>query len=196
MNRIFIYLCSAFFLLSCWEEKYFVPKPRQYPRIDFPDRHYMDFEAGECPLLFHYPSYATVKKTVSFFEEDPIHPCWFDIEFGPFNGQLHCSYYTIGGLKDFDVLIDDAFKFAGKHDIKAHYRRESIISNEAGLGGILFEIDGPVASPLQFFVTDSVQHFFRASLYFRSKVNPDSMAPVHAFINDDVLEMIRSFRFK
>ena len=83
-----------------------------------------------------------------------------------------------------------------KHNIKANYRKETIIDNGHGVKGILFEIEGPVASPLQFYLTDEKDHFFRASLYFNSKVNPDSTAPVLKYLRSDIDTLIASFKWK
>ena len=84
-----------------------------------------------------------------------------------------------------------------KHNVKANYRSESIIENEdARLYGVLFEIDGPVAAPLQFYVTDSTSHFLRGSLYFNSQVNRDSVAPVYDFLKLDFERMMESFEWE
>jgi hypothetical protein len=50
---------------------------------------------------------------------------------------------------------------------------------------VLFVLEGPVATPLQFFVTDSVT-FTRGSLYFNHRPNPDSVAPVLARLESDL----------
>jgi gliding motility-associated lipoprotein GldD len=112
------------------------------------------------------------------------------------NASLYCSYYRITKDKSISALINDAFNIAGKHNIKANYRRETIIENKNGVKGILFDIEGPVASPVQFYLTDDKNHFFRASLYFNSKVNPDSTAPVLSFIKTDIDTLISTFRWK
>lgn len=184
------------FLISCKNEPVFAPKPRMYPRIINPDRNYVPFDKSYCDLTFLYPDYASIVQDTLFFEEKPLNPCWFDIEFTPFNGKLHCSYYPIESMDDFDELIKDAFTFADKHDIKANYRAETQLSGLNGTGGILFEIDGPVASPLQFFLTDTTNHFIRGSLYFNNQVNPDSMAPVHAFVGEEIKKMIETLEFQ
>ena len=107
------------------------------------------------------------------------------------------SYVPITSRKHFDGLVSDAFEMADKHNIKASYRQESAISNPEGqIHGLIFEIDGPVATPLQFFVTDSTQHFLRASLYFKSAVNRDSIAPVYAYLKEDVYGMIESMEWR
>ncbi len=107
------------------------------------------------------------------------------------------SYVPITSRKQFDGLVSDAFEMADKHNIKASYRQESAISKpEGNLHGLIFEIDGPVATPLQFFVTDSTQHFLRASLYFKSAVNRDSIAPVYAYLKEDIYGMIESMEWR
>jgi hypothetical protein len=45
-------------------------------------------------------------------------------------------------------------------------------------------------------LTDTTQHFFKASLYFEAKVNPDSLAPIFKFVEEDVNKMIQSFDWK
>ena len=79
---------------------------------------------------------------------------------------------------------------AGKHNVRAEFRKESIIEKPGNVNGLLFEISGPVASAIQFYVTDSINHFFRASLYFESHVNPDSTAPVLTFMKQDIFNII------
>ena len=55
---------------------------------------------------------------------------------------------------------------------------------------------GPVASQLQFFLTDTAeqQHFFRGALYFYTEANTDSLAPVYDFMRKDVERMIKGMR--
>jgi len=62
--------------------------------------------------------------------------------------------------------------------------------------GLLFEIDGPVASPIQFFLTDSTTHFLRGSLYFKDVVNRDSIQPVFEFVKEDLEVFFESFTWK
>jgi len=58
------------------------------------------------------------------------------------------------------------------------------------------EFTGRAASPLQFFLTDSTNHFLKASLYFNSKVNPDSIAPIAEFVKVDVAELINTLKWE
>ena len=70
------------------------------------------------------------------------------------------------------------------------------VANAQGVTGVLMEFRGSAASPLHFYLTDSTANFFRASLYFRSKVIPDSLAPVTEFIKEDLAVMINSLTFQ
>jgi len=167
-----------------------------YPKVEYPERNLISFQESYCSLSFMYPDYFKVKQDEYYFDEKPLHPCWFDLRSEQLNSQVHCSYIEIDNRAHYDKLVGDAFRMAAKHNQKADYRREQVIENfEERVFGLIFELDGPVASPLQFFVTDSVEHFFRGSLYFNSKVNPDSIAPVYKFVKRDVLEMIETFKW-
>ena len=183
-------------LVACGNPNISTPKPRMYPKVVYPERNAVSFDESYCAMSFEYPDYFAVNKDEYFFDSKPIDPCWFDLQSTALNSQLHCSYIPIEDRSHFDKLVQDAFKMTSKHNQKANYRKEQLIENkEEKVYGLLFEHEGPVASPLQFFVTDSTSNFFRGSLYFRSKVNPDSIAPVYTFVKDDVLKMIESFKW-
>ena len=156
----------------------------------------INFDTTLCSFGFRYADFNKIVKDSFKFEGKPADPCWFDLRSKDLNTSLHCSYYNINDKKDLSSLIDDAFNLAGKHNVKANYRKETIIENKYGVKGILFDIEGPVASPTQFYLTDEKNHFFRASLYFNSKVNPDSTAPILTFVKQDIDTLIATFRWK
>jgi gliding motility-associated lipoprotein GldD len=168
-----------------------------YPKVDFPKGENIIFNNDYCNLQFEFPSYGITEKDEFFFDEKPTDPCWFDIRINSLNADLHCSYSPITKANNFDKLVNDAFKLAGKHNIKADYRKESLIHNpDANVYGLLFMIEGPVATPIQFYLTDSTEHFFRASLYYNDKVDPDSTQIITDFLFNDVEHMIETFSWK
>jgi gliding motility-associated lipoprotein GldD len=173
-----------------------MPKKRMYPLVEYPLRKEVEFINKECPFHFKHSDYLKYRRDTSFFGEKPINDCWFDLHSKELNSSIHCSFHELRNRKDLDSLIMDAFTLTDKHNIKANARKESIIDNKNGIKGILFEVDGPVASPIQFYVTDSLKYFFRGSLYFNSTVNPDSTAPVLTFIREDVKKLIETFNWK
>jgi len=192
------FLLTILGLLLCTscEEVVYTPKPRGYPKINFPKKGMTTFDADYCAFTFQYPSYAQITKDTVSAQQLLEHPCWFDLYFPEFDGKLHCSYIEVGKDKAFDEIREDAFDLANWHTKKADYIDESRILNEQGAFGILYELEGPVASPFQYFLTDADQkHFFRASLYFNSEVKPDSIAPVYEFLRKDLDKMIQTFEW-
>lgn len=62
--------------------------------------------------------------------------------------------------------------------------------------GSLFLLDGELASPVQFMLTDSVSNFFRGALYYDCVPNADSLAPLTDYLRQDIIELIQSFSWK
>lgn len=191
-------LTALFLLGSCSEENVYTPKPRSYPKVNYPERgKYLLFDEDYCHFTFEYPAYANIEQDSSFFDELPPDPCWFNLSVPQLNASLYCSYLPVGRYKSFDQLRDDAFKMADWHIRKASYIDEQVIRNEHGVEGISFEFEGPTATPFQFYLTDTARtHFFRGSLYFNSEVNTDSLAPVYHFLKKDIDRLIETFRWK
>lgn len=173
-----------------------VPKPRAYPKVNYPQKQSQDFKQDFCDFSFKYPQYTQIIQDTDFFGEAPVHPCWFDIYYPDFNSRIHCSYIPVTPEKGFEQLKSDAFELADWHNKKANYIEEMQIS-KGNVQGFIFDIEGPVASPFQFFLTDSANtHFFRGSLYFNNQVNPDSLAPIYEFIKADIIELINTFEWR
>ena len=188
-------LCAIAFF-SC-SDPVLTPKPRTYPRIEFPTvREYKPFDANYCNFTFDQPAYTTVVQDTSFFGERPEHACWFDVYYPMFNGRVHFSYKTIKSSADFEKMLGDAHQLTGKHTIKADGIDEIAIKNKNGIGGIVFDVQGNVASPFQFYLTDSTRHFVRGALYFKAKADADSLRPVIEYVKTDMMRMVESFKWR
>ncbi|MDX9696449.1 MAG: gliding motility lipoprotein GldD [Bacteroidales bacterium] len=184
---IVIILLSVF-ITSCRENT--TPKPRGYFRIDLPEKEYQKF-TSDCPYSFDYPIYATIVADADKNTE----PCWINMDFNKIGGRLHISYKNINN--NLGQILEDSRKLAYKHSIKADAIHEQVfIQPERNIYGILYEIDGNAASSIQFYVTDSINHYVRGALYFNVEPNKDSLAPVIRFIKDDIIVMIESFEWK
>lgn len=185
-------LCCT--IISC--EEVYLPKPKSYFRIDFPEKTYKKYESTYCPLIIQHPAYSEVERDSTFFNEKPDHPCWLNIKLPYFNSTIHLSYKEIGPNKSsLDKLIADSYNIAFKHTVKADYIDENIIEH-GNTYGILYDIGGNTASSVQFFVTDSVSHFLRGSLYFKNEPNVDSLLPVITFLREDILHLMQSVEWK
>jgi gliding motility-associated lipoprotein GldD len=173
---------------SC--RQHHTPKPRGYFRINLPEKEYATFEE-EYPYVFEYPNYATIIPDTSANAEK----YWLNISFKELNGQIHVSYKAVNN--NFNQLMEDSRKLAYKHTIKADAINERMFYDEINnVTGVLYEIKGNAASPMQFYATDSLHHFIRGSLYFNAIPNQDSIAPVVNFIQDDVIRLMESLRWK
>ncbi len=180
---------------GCGEPPLRVPKPRAYPKIVFPERHFVDFSLPDCPCSFRYPDYLEVIRRQNFFDEKPAHPCWFDLHSEHFDATIHWSYYPIRSGTALGELVTDAFKMSDRINQRANFMDEHRVANAQGISGLIMEFGGSAASPLHFYLTDSTQHFLKASLYFQSRVVPDSLAPIAEFMKSDIAEMINTVTF-
>lgn len=181
--------------LTACEEPVYTPKPRAFPKVVYPEKSYLPFDASYCNFTFQYPAYARIEQDQTYFDEKPKHPCWFDIYIPDFDSRIHCSYYPVTDESGLEKLKNDAFELAGKHNIKANYIDEIPIDKPDGTYGFVFDIEGAVASPFQFFLTDGKQNFLRGALYFNTQARPDSLAPVYEFMKKDVMQMINTLEW-
>ncbi|WP_116125412.1 hypothetical protein [Lewinella sp. IMCC34183] len=196
----FLLLCSLFFvgLTACGDDVPPVPKPRSYPRVDYPPRAYAPLGASYCPFTFERPASAEVVRETSFFDEAPADSCWFNLDLAPaLNGKIHFSYYPVTSYAQWEELRDEAFQLVGVHNQRASDIEEIVVHRaDADVHGVAFDIAGPAASPFQFFLTDTTRHFLRGALYFETQVNPDSLAPVTAYVKEDIFRIIETLEWK
>jgi gliding motility-associated lipoprotein GldD len=86
---------------------------------------------------------------------------------------------------------------AYKHSEKASSIEEQIFINPINkVYGTLYTIRGNAASPMQFYLTDSITNFLRGALYIKEVPNADSLRPVIKFLSEDVLQLVESTKWK
>ncbi len=191
MNRLFLYLIfSVVFLFSSCQTDY-APKPRGFFRIDVPEKSYTIIDTIPA-YQFESPDYALLSPD----EESPWEKNWITINYPEFKGSLHISYKPIDD--NLAVYLEDMHTMLMKHLPKASAIQDSLIyAPERDVYGLLFSIQGKsVASPLQFYLTDSTSHFVRGALYFNIRPNNDSLAPVIDFLRKDVDHFIETLNWK
>ncbi len=177
---------------SCDNPQQTTPKPRTYPKVDYPEKRYQVFDLEDCPFRFEYPEYAEISRDTTYFGEKMEHPCWFNIVFPDFDAQLYCTYYMVDDRNQYDKYVRDAFKIAGKINDRSHFMEEIPIRNP---GGLIFRFEGPAASPMQFYISDTTKHFLKSALYFNTQIRPDSLEPVIEFLEKDMFHMIGTFEW-
>lgn len=183
-------LVAACLGFSACEQDY-TPKPRGYIRIDLPEKGFASL-VTDCPYTFEFDTCAKFAPDLRADSD----PCWFNLEYPQFKAKIYFSYKPI---KDNLVeYLEDSRELTNKHISKASGIEEVLITNyDDRVFGTLYTVDGSqAASPLQFHLTDSTDHFLRAALYFNVAPNNDSLAPVIEFIREDIMHLINSFKWK
>lgn len=190
-RRLLFSFIIIFFLplFSCNEEA-ISPKPRAYFRISFPEKKYIQYKQ-DCPFSFEIPTYSTITND----KEKDAEPCWLNLNFPSYKGTVHLTYKVLHN--DIDSVLEKTYLFVAKHQIKASSIEEQVISKKASnVYGLIYSIDGNAASPLQFFLTDSVHNYIRGALYFNAIPNTDSIAPVLEFVKADIIRLIETFEWE
>ena len=197
--RVLFLLSILILTIACTEERIPFPKPRIYPKVIYPERNYVPFDEDYCAFTFEYPDYMVFEQDTLLINQATKHPCWFTMNIPALNGSVHFTYTDISGDKSNDKLykiIQDSYTLSEKHNLKATGRTtEPILDREKELFGITYNVGGSVASPYHFVLTDSIQHAVWSSLYFSSRPNADSMAPIVEFVKEDLQRVIASFEW-
>lgn len=183
--------------LSCFScREVMVPKPKGYFRIDLPQKRYALFNDSTgkpgLPLKFEYPVYGTITPDSQNLNE----PGWFNIDFPSYRAKIYLTYMDI--RNDLADLVEQTYTMNVKNHItKADAINEQVISNsERKVYGVFYDLKGNAATSVQFYVTDSVRHYLRGSLYFASEPNADSLAPVITFFRDDMVHLVETLEWK
>jgi len=174
-----------------------VPKPRGHFRIDLPKRQYIQYDdqtdkKGKIPLTFEYPIYGHL----TFQEKNGSNQGWFNIEFPFYKAKIYLTYKAVNN--DLDSLLEQSYQLNVKYHItKADAINEQVFSNrENKVYGILYDLKGNTASAVEFYVTDSLSHYLRGSLYFAAEPNADSLSPVIDFFREDIIHLIETLKWK
>ena len=183
-----------FLLVGCGGNT--IPRPRGYYRISMPQKEYVSLQdSAYLGVTKDFPYTCEVNKIVSVTPHEDGEKYWMDILYKEYNVSVHCSYKPVkGNLRE---LSDDAQKFVYNHAGKATAIPEQGFENpDENVYGVMFELMGNAASPCQFYLTDSLKHFFRAAVYFNCIPNQDSLAPVRDYIVDDMRHLVETMEWK
>ncbi|MBR7023770.1 MAG: hypothetical protein IKI09_09960 [Bacteroidales bacterium] len=188
---LLVALASLAVAFSCDRQLNPLPKPRGYFRIDLPEKAYVKVDTIE-KYSFECPQYALITP-------DPYSPDeknWVNVEMPQFKGSIHLTHKPVDG--NLGEYLEDVHTMVTKHLQKANGVRDSLIFNEEhDVYGLFIEMDGKgVATPMQFYLTDSTRNFVRGALYFNFKPDNDSMQPVINFIREDIDHLIKTFEWK
>jgi gliding motility-associated lipoprotein GldD len=179
------------FLTACGGDEMPIPKPPTYLRSDLPEHTYKRLDVG-CPYSFEFSDVYNYNPVF----ENGQRTCHLDINLGQLNGTMSFSYIEMDRpLKDY---IDYALAKVEEHEVKADAIDGDlrIIRPGSRVFGTFFELKGDVASPFQFYLTDSTNRFVSAAVYFNARPNYDSMRPTLEYLKKDLVRMMNTFEWK
>lgn len=181
-------LLIALVTKSCKEDV--TPKPRGYFRISFPEKAYTQLDKP-LPYSFLVPVYSVVTPDLL----NPDQKDWITLEIAGNNAQIHISYKKVEN--NLAKLIEESRTLVYNHSAKASSIEEKIYINPAcKTYGTLYTLKGNAASPMQFYLTDSLKNFIRGALYIKEIPNYDSLRPVIGFLSADVIKMIETTKWE
>ena len=184
-RRNSLLLSVALLLAGCGYDP--VPKAKSYFRIDLPEQAYTPF-ASDC-FSAEIPAYSAMTTPKG------VEPCWQDWRFDGQRANVYLTYKTLNG--DLGRLIEDAHDFKSKHQSKAvRIKSDRVLRDSTRVFGTIFTLDGNVASPMVFYLTDSTSRFLYGSLYFNCRPNADSLAPVAARLRSDIEHFAATLEWK
>ncbi len=188
IRKIVFFLLIILFFMQC-DNNTFTPKPKGYFRIELPSKKYHKLITN-CPFIFEIPDYSQIDPSL-----DKSQNCWFNLDFKSLNATLYLSYKPIDN--NLEKYLEDSRTLVFKHTVKAVDIEQQIISfPNKKVYGLSYFIEGNTASSYQFHLTDSINHFFRGSLYFNNIPNQDSIQPVLDFVEKDIQHLINTFEWK
>jgi gliding motility-associated lipoprotein GldD len=190
----FLFSVTIIFFSCESKETQYVPKPKGYNRIDLPVATYIA-SLPDFPYTFELSKEAIVRPDSSKIAEK----YWIHIIYPKFGkAEIQITYKNISANPKIllEQHIDDSYRLMAKHQIKADAIQEKLYTTADGLPAMAFGLSGQVPSHLQFYTTDSTKHFLRAAVYFRTATQNDSLAPVIEFVRQDLMQMIKTLKFK
>ncbi|TXI83249.1 MAG: hypothetical protein E6Q37_10695 [Crocinitomicaceae bacterium] len=191
MKYIALALITLIVFASCGGDEILIPKPPTYLRLNLPDHKYTLFSEA-CPYEFEA---ASIFKIRAVTDEKGEVTCHKDIDLGPLNGVMHFSYIPMEN--DLADYINFAINKVEEHKVKATAIEDSlIIRPKDKVYGTFFELQGDVASPFQFYLTDSTSRFVSGVVYLNAAPKYDSLRPSLEYLKVDLYHFLETFKWK
>ena len=185
MRHFLSLLILALILNSCDDEE-LRPRPFAYFRIDLAEPVYSVSEL-DCPFEFEYSDQARL------IVKD-AQKCWVNIYYPKHKATIYLTYSDIDG--DLAEQLRQTQDLTYEHQIKANKIDRILHENpENNTHGLRYRLGGDVASNVQFYLTDSSDHFLRGALYFNCPVNADSLRPVVEYMDKDIQHLIATLKW-
>jgi gliding motility-associated lipoprotein GldD len=188
LNKYYLLFLFVIALSACHRGG--VPKPYGYFRIALPDTAYELYQPAGFPYAFRMSKHAQAQ-----LREHEGERYWIDIHYPQLNATIHCSYKPV--RNNLNTLSRDAQEFLYGHTtVASAIPVQEYAQPENSVYGLYYELYGNTATPIQFYLTDSLQHFFRGSVYCNTIPNQDSLAPIHEYLRQDARVIMESLYWR
>tara|TARA_X000001036_G_C20463960_1_gene718666 strand:- start:15 stop:599 length:585 start_codon:yes stop_codon:yes gene_type:complete len=188
MNKIF-FLFGIIISLAFSCNDYDLPKQKAFLRIEFKEPQYTKYKDINSLTDFYYNS-SGAKINSNDFKN-------FSLLYADLNLSVDLSINSINSINDLKNNLLDFSLILDTHSKKSNgvFLREYEDENKMVFGK-LYEIKGNVASPIQFYLTDSISNFISGSLNLKSKSKYDSIYPSIQYVKNDILVLFESINWK
>lgn len=187
MNKILLFLVIAIGLSACSE---YTPKPGAYPRIDKITGTSKEFDFPK--FSFNYSDIVEIQE----LKKDLKGELWFNISYPAYHVTVYCTYIQVDE-KSLSQALEVSYQLAYNHVGKSESIAQTLYTDSLhSKSGIIYDVKGPVATPVQFYITDDKSNFLRGSLYFNQEIKIDSVAPVIQYVREDIIGLMESLRWK
>ena len=187
MNKFFLlFIITHYIFLSC--ENSLLPKQNGFLKMDFKDPKYKIFEDENSLINFYYNS--------NFVDIEIKNPQIISLQYPEFNLSVDLFSDNMRERKNLDNNLTDFSLILDTHSIRSNgiILRE-YENKDKNVYGKLFEITGDVASPIKFYLTDSVSNFISGSINLKFKPKYDSIYPLIQYVKNDILVLFESINW-
>jgi gliding motility-associated lipoprotein GldD len=198
MHQLQVVRILTIMILGVWmggcknADQEYSPKPRGFNRIDLPQHQYQTL-ANEHPYSFEYSKEAIIQLDTFRNAE----PHWIIVYYPKLNTRIQFTYKPVkNDLGKLQNMMGDAAKLAFNHDKKAYSITDKILTTKSGKRAVIFELEGEVPSPYQFFVTDSTKHYLRGAVYLMTATENDSLKPIIDYMKVDSRHILETLKWQ
>lgn len=198
MHQIQVVKVLTAIILGVWlgscknSDQEYSPKPRGFNRIDLPQHQYQSLP-NEHPYSFEYSKEAVIQ--LDTFKK--AEPHWIIVYYPKLNTRIQFTYKKVNNdLGRLQNMMGDAAKLAFNHDKKAYSITDKILTTKSGKRAVIFELEGEVPSPYQFFVTDSTKHYLRGAVYLMTATENDSLKPIIDYMKVDSRHILETLKWQ
>jgi len=184
MNLKFLFLIPVLALFtSCNDDV--LPKPNAFLRLEYPKATYKKVISG-CPYTIQISQFSEIE-----FQNN----CWAKIHYPTLNATIHLTYRSVNN--NLNDVLKEIEKLTFEHTIKADAINVQPFENrQKRIFGKIINVEGNVASNIQFHATDSTRNALFGALYFKVKPNYDSILPAIKYIETDIKNLMETIEWK